>query len=183
MKILHDDGLYRHIEMRQAGTRTNWYDITTWPGTLCINGDMGTYVFSRIPDMFEFFELKDGGINQGYWSDKCSASDSSSSIMVYSATVARKVLLDWIEGEKERYPYLHDHVMSELLPRADDGEHAFREAVDQFEHEDFEFVDFWEVSLREYSHYYLWCCHAIVKAIAAYRAEKSRTDKQWISSR
>ena len=28
------------------------FDIVTWPGYLCYSGDMGCFVFTRLPDMF-----------------------------------------------------------------------------------------------------------------------------------
>ena len=83
MEILQDAGLYRHLKFTNNGSSCYRFDIHTWPGTLCIDGDMGTYVFRRIPDMFEFFRIKDGDwnnkyvINPGYWGEKLQATDSS----------------------------------------------------------------------------------------------------------
>lgn len=53
--MLHEDGIYRHIRFRQPGTMCMHFDLITWPGYLCYTGDMGTYVFTRLADMFEFF--------------------------------------------------------------------------------------------------------------------------------
>ena len=83
MEILQDAGLYRHLKFTDNGSQCYRFDIHTWPGTLCIDGDMGTYVFSRLPDMFEFFRMKDGDwnkkhvINPGYWGEKLQAVDNS----------------------------------------------------------------------------------------------------------
>ena len=70
MTVLHDDGLYRHLRFtamhlcNDAEWRTTngfyWFDLATWPGTLTINGDCGTYTFSRTTDMFEFFRSRYG---------------------------------------------------------------------------------------------------------------------------
>lgn len=81
LEIIRDDGLYRHLRMKQPGTSCYYYDVITWPGYLTVTGDMGTWTFSRIADMFNFFGAWEGGINTGYWSEKleagagCSARD------------------------------------------------------------------------------------------------------------
>ena len=83
MEILQDEGLYRHLKFTNAGSQCYRFDIHTWPGALCVSGDMGTYVFSRLPDMFEFFRMSDGDwnkkhiINPGYWGEKLQAIDNS----------------------------------------------------------------------------------------------------------
>lgn len=67
MTTLHEEGLYRHLRFQTPGTGFTWFDILTWPGNLTITGDMGTYTFARIEDMFKFFT---GHINNGYWAEK-----------------------------------------------------------------------------------------------------------------
>lgn len=73
MKVLQDDGLRRHLSFRREDGRFTYsFDLVTWPDYLCITGDMGCYVFSRIEDMFEFFYepgMSDG-INPNYWAEK-----------------------------------------------------------------------------------------------------------------
>ena len=86
MTVLHDDGLYRHLRFTEmhlcndAEWRTTngfyWFDLITWPGSLTINGDCGTYTFSRITDMFEFF--RGYGINPQYWAEKVQGETRSS---------------------------------------------------------------------------------------------------------
>lgn len=73
LEIIRDDGLYRHLRMKQPGTSCYYFDIITWPGYLTVTGDMGTWTFSRIADMFNFFGRWDGEINIGYWSEKLEA--------------------------------------------------------------------------------------------------------------
>ena len=84
MEVIRDDGINRHIRFSKPGTGCYRFDLITWPGVLCYTGDMGTYVFSRIADMFEFFRMdksdwnynpKGLSINPGYWSEKLLASD------------------------------------------------------------------------------------------------------------
>ena len=74
MKVHMDNGVYRHLEFSKPGTNCYRFDITTWPGYLCVTGDMGTWTFSRLRDMFEFFGgAFEHGINTGYWSEKFEA--------------------------------------------------------------------------------------------------------------
>jgi hypothetical protein len=78
MYVARDDGLYRHLQFRNSrycndgewrvNTGYYWFDLITWPGTLVINGDCGTYTFSRVTDMFEFF--RGHRINPQYWAEK-----------------------------------------------------------------------------------------------------------------
>ncbi|MGQ3384474.1 hypothetical protein [Glutamicibacter sp. TV12E] len=67
MSILHDEGLYRHLRFKNPENGFYWFDLITWPGYLTITGDMGTYTFLRVQDMFEFFT---GHINNSYWAEK-----------------------------------------------------------------------------------------------------------------
>ena len=55
MTVLRDDGVHRHIRLKRPDSGSYWFDLITWPGTLCIDGDCGTYVFRRLEDMFQFF--------------------------------------------------------------------------------------------------------------------------------
>ncbi|WP_435336104.1 hypothetical protein [Klebsiella pneumoniae] len=73
LEIIRDDGLYRHLRMQQPGTSCYYYDVITWPGYLTVTGDMGTWTFSRIADMFDFFGAWEGGINTHYWAEKLEA--------------------------------------------------------------------------------------------------------------
>jgi len=81
MEIIKDDGLYRHLKFTNNGSQCYRFDIHTWPGYLCICQDMGTYVFSRVSDMFEFFIMNDNDfnkkhvINPSYWAEKLQSVD------------------------------------------------------------------------------------------------------------
>jgi hypothetical protein len=82
MTIHRDDGVDRHITFKKPGTSCYWFEIVTWNGALCIRGDCGTYVFSRLTDMFEFFREKGKDpnklyINPSYWLEKMISADSN----------------------------------------------------------------------------------------------------------
>ena len=78
MEVRIDNGVYRHLTFTNKGSSVYRFDIHTWPGYLCVCGVMGTYVFSRVNDMFEFFNDdidKEYAINPGYWGEKLQAAD------------------------------------------------------------------------------------------------------------
>jgi hypothetical protein len=70
LTIVKDDGLYHHWRCRNPATWAYGFHIVTWPGYLCLAGDIGCWTFSREPDMIEWFESDHGSINPHYWSEK-----------------------------------------------------------------------------------------------------------------
>lgn len=184
MEVLHDDGLYRHLRFSNGGSSIYQFNITTWPGYLCISGDMGCFVFSRVRDMFGFFRGEDGqlGINPGYWMEKVQAGAGSE--------VAREICTEWDEEDfraeiRKRFDdYVEDEeldeaaaaelwseIEDEVLEETDLEAVAMRNAM-EFRHDDFEFTDFFEVRCTKYTFRYLWCCWAIVWGIGVYDKAK-----------
>lgn len=119
MTVIRDDGLHRHLRFRKAPPAGSeyWFDLITWPGTLCIDGDMGTYVFRRLEDMFEFFRTdreyneKRGhklGINLSYWSEKLQAPKPKQAEEFSSESFranVKEAFDNWVESNK---PYADD---------------------------------------------------------------------------
>lgn len=68
MTITKDDGVFRVLDFKHNNSTDGCFTITTWPNHLCISGDMGTFVFSRIYDMVDFF--KGDVVSPSYWSEK-----------------------------------------------------------------------------------------------------------------
>lgn len=130
--ILKDDGIYRHINYAKPGTINISFQVTTWPGYLCISGDMGCYTFSRTQDMFNFFGGGDDlGINPGYWQEKVQAgasySGASAICKEYSPdkfrAAIKEVSGDWrnshtFDGEDEKEDF--DSEIQGILCFADD---------------------------------------------------------------
>ena len=79
MDIINDDDINRRIIFSRKGSSAYQYILHTWPGYLMITGDMGTYVFRRIDDMFNFFSTGSPNykIKPGYWSEKLEAINSN----------------------------------------------------------------------------------------------------------
>ena len=173
MTVLLDQGLYRHLRFADPSTNFSWFEIITVPGLLTINGDMGTFTFSREEDMFGFFCRADGGINDYYWTEKLLAGDQPAkaySAKVFAATIRQDAegQLDDAEADSEQRTAALAELEAEVLSVASDGEHEALRALDGFSHDLLDFTDAWDHDFTEYSFRYLWSLHAIVHAIAAY---------------
>lgn len=166
MKIVKDDGFYRHLEFRDANSPYAWFDIISWPGNLTIKGDMGCYTFSRIDDMFEFFREPEP--NYYYWTQKCIGIDRNTKIKEFSEKLFREAVkrdLDDFDADAEFRAEVEDIVgdmdfmdpracVSEIIAVEHDGRHPF--------------ADFWEHNLKSLTYGFRWCLHAIHWAIKTY---------------
>lgn len=179
MTVLRDDGLYRHLRFQQPGTSMYYFDLVTWPGVLAISGDCGAYMFSRIDDMFRFFESQRDGINPHYWSEKLRAPEQRG-VKAYSVEAFKERVLEWLTDstgdiEEDEAAELREAVYEQILDDPDGYLHdegVARLRLHEFEHAGRHIVDDWEWSFWEYDNQFLWCCWAIVRGIAEYRAAK-----------
>lgn len=173
LTILHDDGLYRHILMAKPDTGLYRYELITWPGHLAVGGDMDTYVFARIDDMFAFF--RGHAVNPQYWGEK--VKDDPKRIASYSEAAFKQLV-------EERLSELHDddlteaqrETKAEILAQAEAGdgycEDAARDILRDGERAGL-FSDVWEWDLSDWDFHFLYCLNAIVAGIAAYDAAKA----------
>lgn len=195
MTIIRDDGVHRHIQFKEPGTRNQQFDLITWPGYLCYTGDMGTYVFSRLADMFEFFRTdreyaeKRGqllSINKSYWAEKLEAVDSSgrhsSGVKEFSPEKFERVVKEqlvswWRDGgmDSNQRHVLREAIEDQVLSCAHDGDVRAFDAANDFEHEGHQFVDLWDHDLTEYTTRFVWCCYALAWGILQY--DESKTDQ------
>ena len=192
MTMLRDDGVHRHIRFKRPGDSAYWFDLITWPGALCIDGDMGTYVFRRLEDMFEFFrtdrewmERKDWqlAINPSYWSEKLQARPGTG-FEEFDTDRFRKVVKEhfdrWVEDEDpddETKQDVWQEIEDDVLSCADDGEIRAYDAAINFRSAGFKFLDFWEHRLKTYTFHFIWCCYAIAWGIKTYDDAK-QTNKE-----
>ncbi|PWJ81561.1 hypothetical protein C7441_11093 [Pseudaminobacter salicylatoxidans] len=173
MTVHHADGVFRHLSFRQSGSFTYHFNITTWPGYLCISGDMGSFVFARLRDMFEFFRGE--RINSGYWAEKLTAHDRHGGHRTFSHDLYKAALehdfAQWTFGSDEDRARSWEAIADEWtgILGASTTNEAVRQALDWKCHiSDQEFVDFWDHELEEYSYQFIWSCHAIQWAIARF---------------
>lgn len=190
MTIVRDDRFNRHLRFRNPESGSYWFDLITWDGYLCISGDCGTYVFRRIPDMFDFFIMdksdfnndpnKTLHINTVYWEEKCEAFSRHGGVKEFSPELFEsniKEAFDEYFGGEVRAAFkadCWDEITSDLFGYSQSEEYdAMRKAID-FEHPDsgLTFQDFGEVDCREYTFSYLWNLYAIVWGILKYRKFK-----------
>lgn len=172
MYVIRDEEVYRHLRFKKPGTNCMSFDIITWPGHLCYTGDMGTYVFKRLPDMFEFFRTKSNeageiSINLDYWEEKCIAIDHRIGITEYSKDNVRTCITERL-ADGDVSPALRQAIENEILNNIPDNEFEARDMINNFEHEGFTFQDFWEANLSNYTYRYVWCCYALVWGIQRY---------------
>jgi hypothetical protein len=195
MTVIRDDGVNRHIRFSRPDTSCYHFDLITWPGKLCYTGDMGTYVFSRIEDMFEFFRAdreygktkgRNLSINLGYWSEKLLAVDggrSGGNVQEFDEERFNQVimehLVDWVKSHKdsttkEQRRDLWDAVIDEVInAEGDSGGMRKQIAGHDFHHKvnskiDFYFQDLWDYHTQKYTYHFVWCCYALAWGVEQY---------------
>ena len=184
MVILHDDGVCRNIRFAKPDSFCMHFNVTTWPGCLCFSGDMGCYVFSRLPDMFNFFRRPAGDksklpVNPGYWGEKVQAEDKHSPVQEFSKSKFRRVI-NKIMYSSKLSKEARAEVKDQVLDRLDDcnGGHEAKAAAYHFSSGDFCFQDLWDYDFKEHSDRFLWCCYAVSYAVQEYDQQKVWAQKQ-----
>jgi hypothetical protein len=189
LTVIHEHGVHRHPRFQEPGTMCMHFDLITWPGYLCYTGDMGTYVFTRLRDMFEFFRRpKDRElfqwIDRRYWAEKVEAADKHDGLKEFSPEKFKRAvmtdLVNWIRNcrddtSPEERRALWDEVVDRVIEIDDDmnGTRSQAAANDFSLHinaevGDFYFQDFWDHNVEEWTHRFEWCCHALRWGIEQY---------------
>jgi len=181
MTVIRDDGVNRHIRFQGPGTMCMHFDLITWPGYLCYTGDMGTYVFrgcTTCSSSSAATRATQYRIDLRYWAEKLEATDKGGGFEEFSAEAFRAAVKDYFDDAtsddedwtEARKTALWAEIESDILDRlGDEGEHGVFLALRDFRYDSFEFVD-WEHGCKEYTHRFLWCCHALEWAIGVYDA-------------
>lgn len=168
-----DEGLHRHLTFKNPETYNRCFHITTWPGYLAISGDMGTFVFSRLRDMFEFFRGE--WINLGYWAEKLQATDRGGGHLKFSLDLYQDALRDdfrgWSFDNWQQMRAAWREVTDEIWEP--DNLHDALDAVLRYRCivTGNDFQDFWDHALEGYTYHYVWCCYAIQWATSVYDAQ------------
>lgn len=192
MTVRQDDGLYRHVSFSRPGSSVYRFNLVTWPGYLAISGDCDAFMFSRIPDMFDFFRFagpeydRTDGINTGYWEEKCTSKarhggtetfsqdsyleairqDMNGHISGMSLSDAKTV----VQEAHEEYVMDPPNSVHEAISIAQNfccpvtGHHPFTE--------------FWDHNLTEPSYGFQWACRAIQWGIKQYDLAKQGRDQE-----
>jgi len=186
MTILLDQGIYRHLRFMQPGNSMYWFDVITWPGNLTIRGDMGTYTFSRLDDMFQFFGGRQPGyVNESYWAEKLVAVDKQSPAKEFDEDLFKqRVIEDFWEAREdydaaeavEIWAAIRDQIFDDYASRY--TAHQCHDLLNNFVSpvSGFGYSDSWEWgNFDDYGLHFVWCLHAITHAIRTYRAAKTLT--------
>jgi hypothetical protein len=187
LRVLHDDGLYRHLRFKAPGSSFYWFDVITWPGGLTIGGDIEWWTFRRDEDMFAFFRSNPDRptwrISADYWAEKLVTGRDSAK--EYDQELFKRNVREHIAAfaaelsDEDRADFLREIEHYVLDAESTPWEESARHAVDQFawpafsETPRFTFFETYEWSWHSYSHHFLWACHAIVWAIEQYDGHKS----------
>lgn len=174
LTVLHDDGLYRHLRFSSnpRGYGEYWFDLVTWPGRLAMCGDVGDgYVFTRLPDMFQFFRAdRRWGINPHYWAEKLGGGRQS--VKQYSEELLRqRVVEQFVEDARWNGgvpPGTGRELRTWVLDEDLSDEHQARKVLEAFAYEGYDFSDVWEWDFHDYDSSFLWACHAIIWGIGRY---------------
>lgn len=177
--VRKDDGVYRHLHFCAAkDSWDRWFEIVTWPGSLLIHGDMGTWSFARVEDMFTFFRQRELEINASYWCEKVTGeSRFGGPSKKFAGETFKANIVASLDGydlstkrKAEIIEALDDEVFGEFC---EDDESSIRRALCEFENDGFKFSDTWKINGLDYTYYFLWCLHAIVWGIQQYDALKA----------
>lgn len=177
MEVCSDNGVYRHIRFQEPGTVMYHFDLVTWPGHLVIAGDCGDFMFTRIRDMFDFFDGP--AINPHYWAEKLRPSSAIRGMSTrYSYDVLKQYVLEWYVSVSAQFELGRDdsvklrQSLQELIlddPACLTSEHHAHQCLRDFVWRGNTIADTFEWELREYDSQFLWCCHAIVWGIKTYK--------------
>jgi hypothetical protein len=175
MFIKLDQGVYRHIVFQQPKNSFVYrFEIVTTPWRLMITGDMGTWVFARLDDMFEFFRTDGGKINKSYWAEKLQngTHGCSDAAKVYDGDTYKTRVL-WSLDNYDLSTAKKRAIRRELQQWDFDDEHWIISQLRDFSLDGFQFQDIWEIDMKTYSYHFVWCCYAIAWAIQRYDAAKA----------
>ena len=191
MEIVKDDGVHRHITFTNGGRQVYRFDLITWPGHLCITGDMGTYVFRRLQDMFGFFRMEDNdynkkpgdrlSINAGYWGEKLQATATQGGYKEFDEDGFRDRVREFFDeyvefevNDEDEGDNLWREIENVVFSALGDSAQAAYDAVHDFEYKGFHFQDFFDGGgAEQYTFHYIWCLYAIVYGITEYDLAKT----------
>jgi hypothetical protein len=180
LTIKHDDELYRHLRCGKPGDSAFSFNIVTWPGHLTIAGDIGSWTFSRVEDMFTFF--RGDRINPDYWQGKLVGNGQHSASTrwtreAFAARVAewREELFDPSWGSVGEMNIDRRRELQVAIAELASGEHADYEhpamvALSEFDCQGIRIEEFYEWGCTDWDTQFLMCLHGIVWAIKAYDA-------------
>jgi hypothetical protein len=185
MTVLKDDGLYRHLRFQKpTSSWQSYFDLVTWPGSLVIRGDMGTFMFTREPDMIrDFFTGRGAGINADYWAEKMPGGRES--VKEFDEKLLRAYVWQRYRehcDERDLSPVDRTELWRDLrfLLQQDHDLSTAIAALSHFDSYNLTFPDAWDLSgaFTGWSWHYLWCCCAVAAGCRDYVESFPTTTKE-----
>ncbi len=153
-------GLYGHWRCQKPGTSNLYFDVVTWPGSLCLTGDMGDYLFQCTEDMIGFMRSVCAGrdsIDYRYVAEKCVAHDGR--LKEWRHELFEERLAERLEG-------LGGGERAQVVKKLTEIRDEF--AIYEAEHDGMKAMyesGLWDSSdlpdCRTYTFHFVWCVHAI----------------------
>jgi hypothetical protein len=180
MTVKLDNGVHRHVHFAGHPHAWNmWFGLVTWPGFLTICGDMGTWTFSRVDDMFMFFRDDKLRINCDYWAEKIQNGQHGGrdETKVFSEDLFKGRLLaqltDYYGLEGADLAFITTAVQRDILSQ--EGKYDLLIAARDFSCNlpsggKFHFDTCELPDGKEYAYHFVWCLYAIVWGIQQYDA-------------
>lgn len=182
MQIIRDDEVYRHLRFKRPNETAYYFDLITWPSHLCCTGDMGTFVFSRLNDMFGFFRSDGYRVNPKYWAGKLLADNLGQGHEEFDEDNFRRVIneyrISWMRKMREAglsrddRREIWDAVECQVIGEIDNGKERAQIAAYDFHNRidchEFYFQDLWENNFKQFTFDFIWCCYALVWDIEQY---------------
>ena len=177
-----DQGVFRDLTVKTPDSVHRSYHITTRPNSLIFTGDMGSFVFTRLNDMFRFFRSDEYKINPDYWAEKVQAQDMRSGVKAFDSKHANQSLKDALSTYLSENKYsLDEQEIIEANNAVDSvdcsSQTTFENSMEQWDSEfsgGFSPSYYFDTDGETYTYRYLWCCYAIVHAIKLYDAQKAQ---------
>lgn len=173
MTVALDQDVYRELQFRAPNRSMYWFNVTTVPGSLTFQGDVGTFVFTRTRDMFEFFG-EGPRINPYYWAEKVTAGTPEWYApdrikQELNERFTELVVTGRIDDEDvATYRADLDDLLDGLPGDSIGADLAWVDTALPTPLQDLQY-DLWDGSYTEPTSHFLWACHAIVHTVHAYR--------------
>lgn len=188
MTILQNEGVYRHIRVAKPGTINMSFNVTTFPGYLVFTGDMGSFTFSRLHDMFDFMDIDWNRpvptIDYSYWEEKAEAVYKHGGTKTYDVERLRYSAVrafreyEFLEGcRMDAWKCFREDVMEHLSgdDMRDDMERVMSWRIEG----KYPFQDFYEYgSFETHNIRFRWACWAIAYTIMCFKKGGDRHVRQ-----
>ena len=175
---LHDSGPYRHLRLQGSRTSDYWFEVTTWPDYIAVNGSMGSFIFRMGGN--DVFDSSSAGAKREpiVLAALARAVDRNRGLREYDMEAFAQAVLSYVVTQTAALP-LGDRqaIVDDVLARvilteefATQCEEGAREAIASYDgHLGFQFAPDVEWDFSDYSAALTWSAHALDLVVKTYR--------------